>query len=165
VADQRPEEIQASLDKLVNAGLFFQRGAPPHASYLFKHVLIQDAAYGALLRARRHALHARIASILERQSSEICETQPEVLAWHYTQAGVVGQAINYWQRAGDRAVKRSANQEAVAHLRKALELVEALPDTAARTERELQILIRMRGGFGGNFKGKVRARFLMTTRS
>jgi predicted ATPase len=143
VADQRPEEIQTSLDKLVNAGLFFQRGAPPHASYLFKHVLIQDAAYGSLLRARRHELHARIATILERQSSEICETQPELLARHYTQAGLAGQAINYWQRAGDRAAKRSANQEAVSHLRNALELVEALPDTAARTERELQILIAL----------------------
>jgi predicted ATPase len=85
----------------------------------------------------------RIASILERQFSEICETQPEVLARHYTQAGLAGPAIDYWQRAGDRAAKRSANQEAVAHLRKALELVEALPDTAARTERELQILIAL----------------------
>jgi hypothetical protein len=102
---------EVQLDRLVQSGLLLRRGVASHASYLFKHALVQDAAYSTLLRSKRHELHSHIASVLEQHFSEVCETQPEVLARHYTQAGMAHQAISYWQRAGDRATKRSANQK------------------------------------------------------
>src|SRR5258705_2355532 len=143
VARQTAAELELALDRLVQAGLLFRQGVPPDANYLFKHALVQDVAYGTLLRAKRHDLHASIASVLERQFSDVCETQPEVLARHYAQAGLAAQAIDYLQRAGDRAAKRSANQEAGAHFRNAIELLETLPDRAARAEQELQLLIAL----------------------
>jgi class 3 adenylate cyclase/predicted ATPase len=143
VARQTAAELELALDRLVQAGLLFRHGVPPDANYLFKHALVQDVAYGTLLRARRHDLHASIASVLERQFPDVCETQPEVLAGHYAQAGLAAQAIDYWQRAGDRAAKRSANQEAVAHFRNAIELLETLPDRAACAEQELQLLLAL----------------------
>lgn len=143
VASQTGAELELALDRLIQAGLLFRQGVPPHAYYLFKHALVQDVAYGTLLRAKRRDLHANIASVLERQFSDVCDTQPEVLARHYTQAGLAEQAINYLQRAGDRAAKRSANQEAVAHFRNAIELLETLPDRAAHAEQELQLLIAL----------------------
>ena len=143
VARQTGAELELALDRLIQSGLLFRQGVPPHADYLFKHALVQDVAYGTLLRAKRHDLHASIASVLERQFSDVCEAQPEVLARHYAQAGLPEQAINYWQRAGDRAAKRSANQEAVAHFRNAIELLEMLPDRAAHAEQELQLLIAL----------------------
>src|SRR5260221_2465788 len=143
VARQTAAELELAVDRLIEAGLLFRQGVPPHANYLFKHALVQDVAYGTLLRVKRHDLHASIASVLERQFSDVCEIQPEVLARHYAQAGLAEQAINYWQRAGDRAAKRSANQEAVAHFRNAIELLETLPDRAARAEQELQLLIAL----------------------
>ena len=143
VARETGAELGLALDRLIQAGLLFRQGVPPQANYLFKHALVQDVAYGTLLRAKRHELHARIASVLERQFSDVCETQPEVLARHYTQAGMAPQAIGYWQRAGDRAARRSANKEAAAHFRNALELLEALPDRAAHAEQELQLLIAL----------------------
>jgi predicted ATPase/class 3 adenylate cyclase len=140
----KPEpELASALDRLIATGLLFRQGVPPHSNYLFKHALVQDAAYGTLLRAKRHELHSHIASVLEQHFLDVCETQPEVLARHYTHAGLPHQAISYWQRAGDRAAKRSANQEAVAHFRNARELLEALPDRAAHTEQELQLLIAL----------------------
>ncbi len=143
VARQTAAELEVALDRLMQSGLLFRQGLPPHANYLFKHALVQDVAYGTLLRAKRHDLHATIASVLERQFSDICKTQPEVLARHYARAGLAEQAINYWQWAGDRAAKRSANQEAVAHFRNAIELVETLPDRAAHVEQELQLLLAL----------------------
>ena len=143
VVRQTGAELELALDRLIQAGLLFRQGVPPQANYLFKHALVQDVAYGTLLRAKRHDLHASIASVLERQFSDICETQPEVLARHYAQAGSAEQAINYWQRAGNRAAKRSANQEAVAHFRNAIEVLETLPDRAERAEQELQLLIAL----------------------
>ena len=101
---------------------------------------MQDAAYGMLLRAKRQDLHARIARVLQAQFLDVCENQPEILARHCTQAGLAQQAITYWQRAGNRAAKQSANQEAVAHFRNAKELLEALPDRAAHAEQELPVL-------------------------
>ena len=140
----RPEpQLDSALDRLIQSGLLLRQGIASHASYLFKHALVQDAAYGTLLRAKRHELHSRIASVLEQHFLDVCETQPEVLARHYTQAGLAHQAISYWQRAGDRAAKRSANQEAVAHFRNARGLLEALPDRAAHAEKELQLLIAL----------------------
>ena len=143
VVGKSEPELASALDRLITAGLLFRQGVPPHSSYLFKHALVQDAAYGTLLRAKRHELHSHIASVLEQHFLDVCETQPEVLARHYTHAGLPHQAISYWQRAGDRAAKRSANQEAVAHFRNARGLLEALPDRAAHTEQELQLLIAL----------------------
>ena len=91
----RPEtELGLALDRLIAAGLLFRQGLPPHASYLFKHVLVQDAAYGTLLRGPRRALHARIAGTLESQFAEIAENQPELLARHYNEAGLLEKAAS-----------------------------------------------------------------------
>jgi hypothetical protein len=129
----KPEaELQSALDRLIAAGLLFRQGVPPHATYLFKHALVQDAAYGTLLREPRRVTHARIAETLRTQFAEIAENQPELLGRHFSEAGLLYQAIGYLQMAGERAVKRSANREAVTHFRKAKELLEALPDSLAR---------------------------------
>jgi len=125
--------LQQALIRLVDAELFYQRGLPPRASYVFKHALIQDAAYQSLLRSRRQQVHRRIAQVLEERFPETAETQPELLAHHYTEAGLGAQAIPYWQRASRRASERSAYVEAIAHLTKGLELLESLPDTPDRT--------------------------------
>jgi predicted ATPase len=95
-------KLQSALDRLVMAGLLFRQGAPPHATYLFKHALVQDAAYGTLLREPRRALHARIAETIESQFAEIAESQPELLAHHFTQAGLTEAAIEWWGKAGQR---------------------------------------------------------------
>jgi predicted ATPase len=124
----------------VAAEFLYQQGLPPQATYVFKHALIQDAAYQSLLRSTRQQYHQRIAQVLEMRFPETCETQPELLAHHYTEAGLVAQAIPYWQRAGQRAIERSANVEAISHLSKGLELLTTLPDTAERTQHELDLL-------------------------
>jgi predicted ATPase len=123
--------------------LLFSQGVAPQATYLFKHALVQDAAYSTLLREPRRALHARIAEALQQQSPEIAESQPELLGRHFREAGLTQQAIRYLQMAGERAVKRSANIEAVTHLEKAKELLEAMPDRAAHANQELQLLIAL----------------------
>lgn len=143
VANRSGTELKAELDQLTRAGLVFQRGTPPDASYSFKHALVQDAAYSTLLRVRRQELHHSIADVLAQRFPEITEARPEVLARHYTQAGLTAPAIDYWQRAGERATNHSANREAIAHLRKALELTAGLPDQAAQAERELRLLIAL----------------------
>jgi len=129
--------LRQGLQQLVAVEFLYQQGLPPQATYLFKHALIQDAAYQSLLRSTRQQYHQRIAQVLEVRFPEICETQPELLAHHYTEAGVLAQAIPYWQRAGLRSVERSANLEAVAHLTKGLELLATLPDTPERVQQEL----------------------------
>ena len=99
----KPEaELQSALDRLIAASLLFRQGVPPHATYLFKHALVQDAAYGSLLREPRRALHARIAEILENQFAEIAENQPELLARHITEAGLIEKAAAFWAKAGRR---------------------------------------------------------------
>jgi class 3 adenylate cyclase/predicted ATPase len=143
VANQTEVELGLALDRLIEAGLLFRQGVPPHAHYLFKHALVQDVAYDTLLRARRSDLHARIAGVLEQQFPDFGETQPEVLAQHYARAGKPQEAINYWQRAGDRAARRSANREAITNFRKALQVLEALPERAAHVQQELQLLIAL----------------------
>jgi predicted ATPase len=115
VAERPSNELQAGLDKLVEAGLVFQRGTPPHAMFLFKHALIQDAAYGTLLRGPRQHLHGRIAEVLAQQFPETASAVPEVLAQHYSNAGLTEQAVASWRLAGERAVSRSAIKEAIAH--------------------------------------------------
>ncbi len=131
--------LQQALAKLVEAELVYQRGVPPQARYIFKHALIQDAAYQSLLKSKRQQYHNLIAQVLEGQFPETRETQPELLAHHYTEAGLSAQAIPYWQRAGQRAVQRSANVEAITHLTKGLELLKTLPDTPERTQQELSL--------------------------
>src|SRR6476661_4211704 len=133
---RKPEaELASALDRLVAAGLLFQQGVRPHATYLFKHALVQDAAYGMLLREPRRALHARIAETLQSQFTEIAENQPELLARHYTEAGLIEKAARFWGRAGQRSVERSALVEGVAHLRRALEQIATLPPSP-RVRRE-----------------------------
>ncbi len=131
------EKLQHRLKQLVEAELVYQRGLLPQANYLFKHALIQDTAYQSLLKSKRQQLHQQIAQVLEEQFPETKETQPELLAHHSTEAGLVEQAIPYWQRAGERATQRSADLEAISHLTKGLELLKTLPDTPERAQQEL----------------------------
>jgi predicted ATPase/class 3 adenylate cyclase len=135
--------LQQGLAQLVDAELVYQRGLPPRSRYVFKHVLIQDAAYQSLLRSTRQRYHQRIAQVLEVQFPETVETQPELLAHHYTEAGLAEQAIPYWQRAGQRAYERSAHTEAISHLMRGLEVLKALPDTPERAQQELALQITL----------------------
>jgi class 3 adenylate cyclase/predicted ATPase len=135
----RPEhELQTALDQLTASGLIFDRGTRPHSTYIFKHALVQDAAYGTLLRSRRQELHTRIAGALETHFPEIASSQPEVVARHYTEAGLAAKAIGYWLKAGHLAGTRSANVEARRHLTKGLELVQPLPPGPERDRQELR---------------------------
>jgi predicted ATPase len=141
---QRPEqELETELDRLTDVGLLFCRGRPPHSSYLFKHALVQDAAYATLLRPRRQQLHEAIAAALEREFPEIVVAQPELLAHHYTEASLRLQAIDKWLRAGERANEGSANPEAIAHLTRGLELLEDLPESSQRDEKELAFQVAL----------------------
>lgn len=135
-----PQELQQSLDRLVEAQLLFRRGVPPHASYSFKHALVHEAAYESLLRSRRQQLHAQIAHTLEARYPEFVETKPELLAHHYTGAGFAEKAVGFWLEAGRRASARSAHVEAVGHLRKGLEVLTLITDSSARDRRELSLL-------------------------
>jgi predicted ATPase len=135
--------LQQGLHQLVAAEFLYQRGLPPQATYRFKHILIQDAAYQSLLRSTRQRHHQHSAQVLEARFPELCETQPELLAHHYTEAGVMAQAIPYWQRAGQRGIQRSANVEAVQHLSMALSLLATLPETSARAQQELNLQIAL----------------------
>jgi class 3 adenylate cyclase/tetratricopeptide (TPR) repeat protein len=141
---RKPEaELNSALDRLIAAGLLFRQGVPPHATYLFKHALVQDAAYGTLLREPRRALHARIAETLESQFAEIAESKPELLARHCTEAGLTDKAVGLWLKAGQQAVARSAMLEAEALLRRGLTLVSHLTDSISRQEHELDLLIAL----------------------
>ncbi len=127
------------LERLVQAGILYQKGFPPHATYSFKHALIQDSAYSSLLKTSRKDYHRLIAESLETHSPELIETQPELLAQHYTKAVMPQKAIQYWVMAGVRALQRSANAEAIAHLKQGLELTDQLTDQMQRTGFELQL--------------------------
>ncbi|MFQ5946713.1 MAG: AAA family ATPase, partial [Anaerolineae bacterium] len=131
--------LQNGLAQLVGAELLYQRGRPPRAKYIFKHALIQDAAYASLLRSTRQKVHQQIAEMLEARFPETVATEPELVAHHYSEAGCHAQAVDYWHQAGQRAVQRSANVEATAHLRRGLELLSTLPDTPERTRHELTL--------------------------
>ncbi|TMA50719.1 MAG: adenylate cyclase, partial [Deltaproteobacteria bacterium] len=135
--------LQQALTKLIEAEMLYQRGLAPQARYVFKHVLIQDVAYQSLLKSKRQQYHQQIAQVLEERFPEIRETQPELLAYHYTEAGFIVQAIPYWQRAGQRATQRSAYVEAIAHLTKGLELLKTLPDTPERAQQELDLQLAL----------------------
>ena len=133
------EDLKDALQSATDAELVYVHGIPPDANYQFKHALIRDAAYAALLRSRRKELHSRIAEVLSQQFSERVTSAPELVAHHYTEAGLIEQAIPYWQRAGQRAIERSANTEAISHLTKGLELVDFLPDGPERIQQELTL--------------------------
>jgi TOMM system kinase/cyclase fusion protein len=137
------ETLQRGLYQLVEAEFLYQQGLPPQATYLFKHALIQEAAYQSLLRSTRQQYHQRIAQTLEARFADLCATQPELLAHHYTEAGLLMQALPYWQQAGTRALQRSANVEAIAHGQSGLALLTDLPDTLQRTQHELDFLITL----------------------
>jgi predicted ATPase len=126
---------------LVEAELLYQRGLLPQATYLFKHALIQDAAYQSLLRSTRQQYHQRIAQVLEAQFPEAAETQPELLAHHYTEAGLNGQAVRYWQQAGQRALERSAQTEAISHLTRGIEMLTTMPNTLERLQQEIDLQV------------------------
>ena len=136
-------ELQSALNRLVEAGLLFRQGTPPNAIYLFKHALVQDAAYGTLLREQRRALHARVTEAIESQFKEIAENQPELVARHCTEAGLIEKAARLWGKAGQRSLERSALVEAETQLRRALDQIAMLPGTPAlrREQIKLQVAI------------------------
>ena len=141
---RKPEaELGSALDRLIAAGLLFRQGMPPHASYLFKHALVQDAAYGTLLREPRRALHSRIAETLESQFAEITEGRPEILALHCTEAGLVEKAAGLWGKAGQKSVARSALIEGVTQLGKALGQIATLPITPMLRREEIKLQVAL----------------------
>jgi class 3 adenylate cyclase/predicted ATPase len=145
VSSMREPELKDALAKLVSAELVFPHGAPPAASYVFKHALVRDAAYETLLRSKRNQLHGRIAKVLETRFPETAETQPEILAHHYTHAGMTETAVQWWRKAGELAIRRSANREAATHLGRAIELLRQLPETPTRDASELALRIQLSG--------------------
>jgi len=140
----KPEwELESALDRLVAAGLLFRQGVPPRATYLFKHALVQDAAYGTLLREPRRALHARIADVLENQFAEIAESKPELLARHCTEAGLNEKAAALWGKAGRRSLDHSALVEAAEQLTRALAQIAGLPATPALRREEIKLQVAL----------------------
>jgi class 3 adenylate cyclase/predicted ATPase len=143
IAATDDETLEAALKRLTDAELLFVQGIPPEASYTFKHGLIQDVAYQSLLRSRRQDYHRKIAQALEERFPEIAQAQPELLAYHYTEADLGKQAILQLQIAGQKAIQRSANVEAVSHLNKGLKLLKKMPDSPARIQQELTLQITL----------------------
>jgi class 3 adenylate cyclase/tetratricopeptide (TPR) repeat protein len=139
VAAMSQQQVDASLEQLVRAELILRRGTPPDALYTFKHALVQDAAYSTMLHSRCQQLHARITATLEGQFPEIAEMQPELLAQHCTQAGLIEKAVGYWLKAGQQAIKRWTMTEAVALVRKGLNLVSDIPDSVKGQGLELDL--------------------------
>ena len=135
--------LQRELGRLVEAELLYQRGVIPQATYVFKHALVQDTAYASLLRSTRQGYHERIAKVLAQDFPETGETQPELLAHHYTEAGLGDSAVSYWLRAGDMANRRSAYSEAIAHVTQGLAVLRNLPETAARADQEIRLRLAL----------------------
>jgi predicted ATPase len=135
--------LQDRLGQLVGAELLYQRGRPPRAKYMFKHALIQDAAYASLLKRTRQQYHQQIAQMLEAEFPETVEAEPELVAHHYTEAGLNEQAVGYWLQAGKRAAQRSAHAEAINHLNRGIEVLMTLPDTVERARQELDLQITL----------------------
>lgn len=142
VAGKSEADLSFAIARLVEAGLLLQHGAPPHAHYIFKHALVQDAAYGLLLREPRRELHGRIAVALERPGAEIGSVEPEIVAYHYSEAGDANRACEFFETAGNRSVARSAYAEGLAHYRAALTESEKLPPGPERYGREIGILLQ-----------------------
>jgi predicted ATPase len=135
--------LQRELGRLVAAEIVYQRGVPPQATYVFKHALIQDAAYESLLKSTRQQYHQRIAQVLEAQFPETAEAEPELLAHHYTEAGLNEQAVRYWYKAGQRASDRSAHLEAISHFTTGIALLQTLPETPEHTQHAVTLHIAL----------------------
>ncbi len=143
VATRTDDDLRDALRQLTDSGLVFRRGTPPRATFTFKHALVQEAAYNMLLRGPRQELHMRIGKALEEQFPETVAMQPEILAHHFTQAGLVDTATSYWRKAGEFALARSANAEAVAHLSRGAELTQSLPAGRDRDQREFDLVLAL----------------------
>jgi tetratricopeptide (TPR) repeat protein len=139
VAERTKAELHDGLRRLVEAGLLFQRGVPPQATFLFKHTLVQDAAYRTLVRRQRQGLHARVSIALEKDFRETAKIEPEILAHHFTEAGLADKAVGFWLRAGKNATARSANVEAIGHLRRGIGAVDQLPHGLPKDRLELDL--------------------------
>ena len=140
--------LRRGLKQLVQAEMLYQRGVPPQAMYTFKHALIQEAAYQSLLKSTRQQFHRHIAQVLEARFAATTETQPELLAHHYTEAGAAAQAVPYWQRAGQHAIARSAYAEACQHLTTGLEVLATVPETPTHHQHELDLLTALTVALG-----------------
>lgn len=164
VAQRNSAELNGALDQLVSAELVYRRGMPPEARFAFKHALVQDAAYSTLLRAPRQKLHARIAEVFEQLSPERASIEPELFAYHFTNAGEAERAISYWLKAGRRATERSADEEAVRHLRRGLEMLMMLPNSTQKDRQELDFQLALgtplaaQHGYGNPIVGTARDR-------
>jgi predicted ATPase len=164
VANRSNDALRAGLDQLVDAGLIFRRGSLPDATFLFKHALVQDAAYGSLLKNRRQHLHGRTAQMLVERLPDQASIRPELVASHYAEAGVADRAIDYWDQAGRLAVERSAMAEAVVHFGKAIQLLASRPEGEQRRARELALQLALAGalmavkGWGSSEAGDAYAR-------
>lgn len=171
IADVDDDTLLDTLDRLSESELIFRRGTPPNSTYQFKHALVQDAAYGSLLKSRRQLLHAQIAEILAERYGELIERQPELLAHHYTQAGLAEPAVKHWQAAAGRAIGRSAYQEAIEQLDQALAQLDKLPADEARDKRELELHVMKIGplfpvkGYASREAEETSARALALCRS
>ena len=143
VAGKPETELASALDRLIAAGLLFRQGVPPRATYLFKHALVQDAAYGTLLREPRRALHARIAETMESEFAEIAENQPELLARHCAEAGLIEKAASLWGQAGQRSQARSAMVEAVEQFKRALDQIATLPSTPTLRREQINLQVAL----------------------
>ena len=143
VVSQPEAELRSALDRLIAAGLLFRRGMPPHVTYLFKHALVQDAAYGTLLREPRRTLHARIAETIESEFAESAESRPELLARHWTEAGLIEKAASLWGKAGQRSLARSALAEAAEQLTRALDQIATLPGTPVVRGEQIKLQVAL----------------------
>src|SRR5262249_11225787 len=143
VAQTPPGFLHAALNQLTAAELIFERGERPDCTYVFKHALVQDAAYESLLRSKRQQVHDRVASVLNAQFTDLIERQPELMAHHLLQAGLIEPAIDYLQKAAQRAIQRSANTEAIGHLKQALELLHSLPQDSKHGRSELELQVKL----------------------
>jgi class 3 adenylate cyclase/predicted ATPase len=150
VVPKSEAELGLALDRLIQTGLFFRQGVPPHATYLFKHALVQDAAYGTLLRDQRRAIHARIAEAFEIQFVETVESQPELLARHCTEAGLIEKASGLWGKAGLRSLARSAMSEATVQLTRALDQIGTLPDTPGLRRERIKLQVGLTNALAFN---------------
>jgi hypothetical protein len=135
--------LQAEVARLAQAEILYQKGRPPRCTYIFKHALLEDALYNALVKARRQEYHRRIGEVLEARFRQTSETQPELLGHHFTEAGLTAKAIGYWLKAGQRSRDRSAFSEAIGHLTRGLEMVTTLAESRTRDDWELQFLTRL----------------------
>ena len=150
VAGRDDLTLNTALRQLEEAELLLRRGTPPEASYSFKHALVQEAAYESLLKSRRQLLHKHIGDVLREQFPAVAETEPEVVAYHFTEAGLDGVALDWWRKAGQQALKRSAYTEAIAHLGKAVAIADGLPDDLGRTMNRLHLQIAYSRALRGN---------------